>query len=196
LLFSARSFTQPYYNIDVIIAAAARVAAARPQTRIIFSGYEGDQGPFVDRARAAGLGDTAHFVGRIPHDRFADYLAASDIFITVPSVDATAVSLLEAMACGCAVVASSLPSALEWIQAGVSGEVVAPRDESALVTALLRLIDDPALRARYRARCVHEVASRADHFVHMERMEGLYRSLVEKTPAPPGLLSLAQRELA
>lgn len=196
LLFSARSFTQPYYNIDVIIAAAARVAAARPQTHIMFSGYEGDQGPFLERARLANLGDAAHFVGRIPHERFAEYLAASDIFITVPSVDATAVSLLEAMACGCAIVASSLPSAMEWIQAGVSGEIVPPRDEPALVAALLRLIDDPSLRERYRSRCVAEAGERADHFVHMERMEGLYRSLVEGVPVPPGLRSLAQRGLA
>jgi glycosyltransferase involved in cell wall biosynthesis len=193
VLLSARSFTQPYYNLDIIIAAAARVVAARPDVRIIFAGYEGDQQPFIERARAAGLDGVARFVGRIPHERFADYLAASDVFITVPSVDATAVSLLEAMACGCSIVVSALPSALEWIRDGDNGAVVPPRDVDALVAALLQLVERPELRRRYGERCAQEAALRADHFVHMQRVEGLYRHLVEGAPLPDDLRSLAQQ---
>ena len=196
VIFSPRSFTQPYYNIDVIIAAAARAAKERPELQVIFAGYEGDQTPFVDKARALGLDGRAHFVGRIPHERFAEYLVACDVFVSVPSVDATAVSLLEAMACGRAIVVSSLASSVEWIFDGKNGEVVPPRDEDALVGAILKLVDDPDLRRRYGDACVGEVHRRADHETNMEWMGALYRQLVHGDELPTDLLPLSKRGLA
>jgi glycosyltransferase involved in cell wall biosynthesis len=193
VVFSPRSFTQPYYNIDVIIHAVARLMRERPEVHAIFAGYEGDQTPFVAKAQREGLTRNAHFVGRIPHDRFGAFLAETDVFVSVPSVDATAVSLLEAMACGRAIVVSSLASSLEWIRAEHNGLVVAPRDEDGLVDALRRLVDDAPLRATFGERCVQEVRARADHAVNMDRVERLYRHLVEGTRAPEDLLSLAQR---
>ncbi len=46
VFFSPRSYTQPYYNIDVVIAAAAQVHAKEPRARFLFAGYEGDPAPF------------------------------------------------------------------------------------------------------------------------------------------------------
>jgi glycosyltransferase involved in cell wall biosynthesis len=193
VLFSARSFTQPYYNLDIIIGAAAKLLRERPQAHIVFSGYEGDPTPFASMARAAGLNERAHFVGRIPHERFAEYLVASDVFLSVPSVDATAVSLLEAMACGRAIVVSALASSMEWIADAENGLVVAPRNENALLVAMRQLVDDAALRRRFGIACVEAVRSRADHAVNMDRVERLYRALVEGRELPPDLHSLAQR---
>lgn len=193
LIFSPRSFTQPYYNIDIIIAAAARVLEERPSVHVIFSGYEGSDAPFRDQAQRRGLRRNTHFVGRVPHERFGDYLVASDIFVSVPSVDATAVSLLEAMACGRAIVVSSLPSALEWIEHERRGLVVPPRDETALTGALLRLVDDPKLRQRLGTASVEEVRLRADHATNMARVEQLYGSLAQGTPMPSELVPLSRR---
>lgn len=196
VIFSPRSFTQPYYNLDVIIAACSRLMAEAPQTHVIFAGYEGDQTPFVERARAAGLDRNTHFVGRIPHQQFADYLVACDVFVSVPSVDATAVSLLEAMACGCGIVVSTLASSLEWIQAGVNGETVPPRDEQSLLDAMRLLLSNDGLRRTYGERCVAEVRSRADHATNMAWMESLYEESIAKGSVSPQLQSLQQRGLA
>jgi len=196
LIFSPRSYTQPYYNIDVIIAAAARLLRERADVHFLFAGYEGDPTPFAERAREAGLTERTHFIGRIPHERFADYLSASDVFVSVPSVDATAVSLLEAMACGRAIVVSSLPSSREWIEDGENGMVVPPREEEALLQALRKLSGDPALRRTMGDRSVEIVRERADHQRNMEWMESLYRELVEGRPHQGEPLSLRQRGLA
>ena len=153
--------------------------ATHPEAHVIFAGYEGDQTPFMEKARAAGLSDNTHFVGRIPHEEFADYLVASDIFISVPSVDATAVSLLEAMSCKTAIVVSSLASSMEWIEDGVTGRVVAPRDPGALTRALKDYVDDPGLRARCGAAAFELARSRAGLDDNLWRAEQVYRWLVE-----------------
>lgn len=177
---SIRSFTQPYYNIDVIIDVVPRVLAQRPETRFIFAGNEGDDTRFRTMADSLGVADRAYFVGRIPHEDLPSYLVASDVFISVPSVDATAVSLLEAMACATPVVVTNLASALEWVADGENGLVVAPRDANALETAIIALIDSPRDRKRMGEKSVEIVRARADHEVHMARMEELCEGLVDE----------------
>ena len=209
LFFSPRSFTQPYYNIDAVIAAAARVQERVPRARFLFSGYEGDPEPFWALARKAGIEATSRFLGRIPHAEFATALQACDVFISVPSVDATAVSLLEAMACGCAIIVSSLPSALEWITPGRSGLAVEPRAVEPLAEAMLYFATAPAARARC-GRAARAVAVEHAGFDHnMERVDTLFRRLISgrgpwpdavalpalpresRRPEPPGLAAKA-----
>lgn len=57
-------------------------------------------------------------------------------------------ALLEASACGCAIVASDIPGCRELIKHGETGLLVPPRDVTALVTALKYLIEHPAERKR------------------------------------------------
>jgi len=180
VVISVRSFTQPYYNIDTIVGVVPAVLAARPNTHFIFAGNEGDDAAFRALARALAIDERAHFVGKIPHAELPSYLVASDAFVTVPSVDATAVSLLEAMACGTPVIVSSLASALEWVTDGETGLVVPPRDGGALERAILRLIDSPDLRAAMGARSAGIVRARADHKIHMAGMEAMCDELVER----------------
>ncbi len=188
--FSPRSFTQPYYNIDIVIAAAAKVRARLPQARFLFAGYEGDPAPFWRAAEAAGVGDISRFVGRLAHDRFATALCAADVFISVPSVDATAVSLLEAMACGRAIVVSRLASSLEWIEDGVSGLTVPPRDAEALAATLLRFGTDPGLRAQCGQRALLVARAHAGFDANLAAMQRIFDRLTgrgEGWPAEFGL---------
>ncbi len=181
VVISIRSFTQPYYNIDVIVRAIPAILDRRPDTHFIVAGNEGDDAEF--RALAGELGDRREGALRREAYRtrsFRRYLVTSDVFLSVPSVDATAVSLLEAMACGTPVVVSSLDSALEWVTDGVNGLVVPPRDQSALEAAVLTLIDSPERRREFGAVSAKLTKERADHNAHMAKMEELCFELVER----------------
>jgi glycosyltransferase involved in cell wall biosynthesis len=184
--FSPRSYTQPYYNIDVVIAAAAQVMAVEPRARFLFSGYEGDPAPFREMAAAAGLQDVAALVGRLSHAEFAVALRASDVFISVPSVDATAVSLLEAMSTGTGVIVSSLPSAMEWITDGVSGRIVKPRDTAGLAAAMLELGRDPDLRRRCGAAALACSRRYAGFDANMQVVDDVFGHLLGRGPWPVG----------
>jgi len=178
VVISIRSFTQAYYNIDTIVRTIPRVLAEEPETHYIIAGNEGDDSALRELARSLDLDDRVHFVGRIPHRELPAYLATSDVFLTVPSVDATPVSLLEAMACGAPVIISNLESAMEWVTDGENGLVVRPAEQEELEDAILRLIRDPAMRARFAAAGVEKVQQGADHAKHMARMEALCEELV------------------
>ena len=49
------------------------------------------------------------------------YYKRAKIFVSYPKSDATSISLLEAMACGCIPVVSDLPANREWIEDGLNG---------------------------------------------------------------------------
>ena len=191
--FSPRSFTQAYYNIDVVIAACARVMARESRARFLFSGYEGDPAPFWKQARAAGIGERTVFLGRIPHDEFATALNAADVFVSVPSVDATAVSLLEAMSCGRPIIVSRLASSCEWIEDGGSGRVVAPRDEADLAAAMLDYAGDPSLRSRTGAAARATARREASFDGNMAHVDAIFRRLLgaaDEWPRAVGLTAL------
>jgi glycosyltransferase involved in cell wall biosynthesis len=107
-------------------------------------------------------------------------------------VDATAVSLLEAMACGRAIIVSDLPSATEWIEDGDSGLVVAPRDEAGLAAAMLRFAHDAQLRQRCGERALAVAREHADFASNMENVAGIFRSLVSGAGDWPAAVVLSQ----
>ncbi len=178
LVISIRSFTQAYYNIDTIVRSIPAVLRERPATHFIIAGNEGDDTELRQLADELGIGPNAHFVGRIPHEELPAYLATSDVFLSVPSVDATPVSLLEAMACGTAVVISDLASGLEWVTHEENGLVVEAANRVELEDAVLRLIDAPEMRLSFARIGVEMVREKADHQAHMAGMEKLYLELV------------------
>jgi glycosyltransferase involved in cell wall biosynthesis len=180
VVISIRSFTQAYYNIDVVVRSIPRVQAERPDTHFIIAGNEGDDTELRSLGEELGLDGRTHFAGKIPHEELPGYLVTSDVFLTVPSVDATPVSLLEAMACGSPPIISSLESAMEWVEDGETGLVVPPEDQPALEEAILRLIAAPELRASMGAGAAAKVQADADHRAHMRRMEELCEDLVAR----------------
>ena len=188
--FSARSYTQPYYNIDVVFAAAARVHEAEPRARFLFSGYEGDPAPFEALARDAGIDGVMRVLGRIPHREFASAVNAGDVFISVPSVDATAVSLLEAMSCARAIIVSSLPSAMEWVHDGETGRVVPPRDVDALAAAMLDYARDAHARRRHGEAALLVSRREMGFDANMAHVDAIFRALVDGVDDWPDQASL------
>ena len=74
------------------------------------------------------------------------YLRAADVFALPSSTEGLSNALLEAMAAGLAVVATAVGGAVDLIEDGRSGRLVAPGHPIALRDALVAVLADPALR--------------------------------------------------
>lgn len=141
----------------VLIEACRRLVRSGIPVHCTLVG-EGPDRPALERTiRDAGLGDVVELVGRRTQAEVADLLAQSDVF-TAPSVptrsgkrEGIPVVLMEAMATGVPVVASRLSGIPELVIDDDSGILVPPGDPEALVSAIRRLAEDPALRRRLGA---------------------------------------------
>jgi glycosyltransferase involved in cell wall biosynthesis len=87
--------------------------------------------------------------------------------------------LLEAGACGRALVAGDVEGCRAFVQDGVQGLLVPPRDPAALAAALARLLDDPALRARLGAAARARVLAEFTEEAVNGRFLDLYRELLK-----------------
>ena len=73
---------------------------------------------------------------------------AFDIFVMSSVTEGLGTSLLDAMAAGKPIVATSAGGIPEVVADGVNGFLVPPRDHEAMASAIVRLLKDPALRQR------------------------------------------------
>jgi glycosyltransferase involved in cell wall biosynthesis len=99
-----------------------------------------------EQARNLGL---AHRVEMSPHtDDVPGLLARSSFLVLTSDNEGTPNVVMEAMACGRAVVATAVGDIPHLVEDGKTGFVVQPGDETALIDRMATLIGDPALCAR------------------------------------------------
>ena len=88
-------------------------------------------------------------------------------------------SLLEAAACGRAMVATDVPGCREIVVPNESGLLVPVDNERALAAAIARLISEPALRARLGAKARQMAVERFSTEIVGQQTVALYRSLLQ-----------------
>jgi glycosyltransferase involved in cell wall biosynthesis len=86
---------------------------------------------------------------------------------------------IEAMACGCPIVAANTGGAPEAVTPGETGFLVPPGDVDATAEALARIIADPASRKRMGAAA----RNRVDAYFAMDRYIGRVLSTYERAIA-------------
>ena len=83
------------------------------------------------------------FIGHVPDEDLPSYFSTSDIFLSTSLSEGFGLSLLQAMASGCAVVASNIPTHCDFVQNGVNGLIYSSHDE--LINNLNTLLNDEKL---------------------------------------------------
>ena len=124
LILSSR-LHKKLYNIDKIIAAFAALIKnpkfAHYKLAITANGTETAQ--LQQHVKTLGIEKNVIFYGMLNAAELAELYTKARIFVSIPSSDATSLSLLEAMAYGCYPVVSNLPANLEWVLDGINGTV-------------------------------------------------------------------------
>jgi glycosyltransferase involved in cell wall biosynthesis len=123
-------------------------------THLVIAGSGDLERALRTRARANAIADRVHFAGMLSQDAVGAWFAAADI-VAVPSVrddsgnvDGLPNTLLEGMASGTPVVATTAGGIGSVIEHDRSGLLVAERDARALAEAIGALLRDPNRSAR------------------------------------------------
>jgi glycosyltransferase involved in cell wall biosynthesis len=135
-------------GLDLLLSVLPRLRRQYPALRLLVAGGGAREPELAERLRAPGLRGHVAVTGRLPCRRAADLLARADIavFPALPGAHALLPSrhLLNAMAQGCAVVASDLDCHRDLLVHGHSGILFGAGSGVALLDALLRLLAEPA----------------------------------------------------
>ena len=132
----------PEKGQEVFLDAAAEVARRAPAARFAVVGDGPLRGALERRAAQLGIRERVAFLG--PVRPVAPVHAALDLLVVASHFEGCSNVILEAMAAGKPVVATSVGGNPELVAAGETGALVPDSDPAAMAEAILATIGDPA----------------------------------------------------
>lgn len=134
-------------GVPELLEALARPAVKAEDWCATIAGG-GDVAAFRRMAADLGIAEKVHFPGWIDQLGVGVLCKAADLLVLPSHAEGLAMSVLEGLSHGLAVIATPVGAHEEVITPGVSGLFVQPGDVDALSEAILRVLRDEALRER------------------------------------------------
>lgn len=167
-------FLVPRKGHDLTLRALACLAEPRRPFLVI----AGD-GPEEESLRALsdelGLGERVRFLGAVSHDELPEVFSAADVSVLASSREGWPNVLLESMACGTPVVATSVHGSPEVVRDETVGRLVDERTPEALAAAI-----EAALAGPYDRDAVREYAESMGWEETSRGLDALFREVVEE----------------
>lgn len=113
-----------------------------------------------------GLSGSVLFAGSIPHRDLPEYYRRATLavfpFVVAQDGDQEGFGLVvvEAMGCGCPVIASDLPAIRQSIEPGITGLLVPPGDTDALADAIRQSMENESMRSRLSSAALQRARER------------------------------------
>ncbi len=167
---------RPEKDLPTLVRAFATVRGEGASARLAIVGDGPVRSELEGLACELGLGGSCAFEPAT--DRVAERLRGIDIFVLPSRSEALSNSLMEAMACGCAVVASRVGGNSELVTEGETGLLFDAGDVAGLAAALRTLIRRPEVRLRLGAAAAERMRREFSLAASAHRMGEIYTALL------------------
>jgi glycosyltransferase involved in cell wall biosynthesis len=165
---------RPEKSIETLVTAFAGLGPS--PHRLVIVGDGPCKADLVALTDQLGVADRCRFV---PATRdVAPWYRQMDVFVLPSLSESFSNALLEAMACGCSVIASAVGGNLEVIRDGENGRLFRVGDAGGLLRCLRDVLGDPAHRAALSAEAVQTIETSYTTSAAADRMGRLYAALL------------------
>jgi PEP-CTERM/exosortase A-associated glycosyltransferase len=172
-------------GLVLLIESLPLILERRPDVRLLLVGGGPDEGAMREAVARCGVGEQVIFAGQVPHKDVGALYEAVDV-LAYPRLPmrltnmVTPLKPLEAMAMQKVFVASDVGGHKELVEDGVTGVLFRAGDRRALADAVLRVIDDAALRQRLVASGLKFVREERTWGRAVRRYEPVYARLLRR----------------
>ena len=128
-----------------------------------------------------------HFTGWVPEETLARVLSLSDlhVYLTIPFI--TSWSMLDAMSCGCVVLASDQACTREYITDGRNGLLCDFIDDEAMARRALEVLDDPAAHRHLGEAARRTIEEKYSLDVCLPRIRAFFEEVAAAGPRTPSV---------
>jgi glycosyltransferase involved in cell wall biosynthesis len=150
-------------GLRYLLEAFAVVLRTEPDLVLTIVGDGPMRGKVLQLIAALGQERSVRLLGGVPQTDLPDiYRRAALAVFPYSDQEGFGLVVVEAMGCGCPVIASDLPAIREIIEPGVTGILTPPRDSAALADAIRQCLADAALRSRLATTALDSVRNQFD----------------------------------
>lgn len=192
ITYSARNL-EPYRGFPVFLKAIERVCKERPNCHIIITG--GDKVSYSPRLpnnesyrehflKTVSLPhDRVHFLGTVPYQTHLQLLQLSSahIYLTYPFV--LSWSFIEAMACGCTIIASDTRPVMDFLEADINGISVNFFDDKQIATKINSILNHPERKKHLGQAARKKIDQHYQHHFSISHYLHLFQDLITKKNA-------------
>jgi glycosyltransferase involved in cell wall biosynthesis len=182
---SGEANKNPYKDYSTVRKAIQLIAGLHPAAKIIFLSMGQRESDSSDDERMKPLG----FIRN--RDQVALYYKASDVLLHAANAENRPLVILEALACGTPVIATSVGGIPEQISHGINGFLVPSKDSNEMARYIAAMIDDPLLRKRITANTIQQ----AEHARDIKEQVKDYLDYYEDLRRNPGIFDRASDSL-
>lgn len=172
-------------GLDILLRAIASLSSRYPGLQLVLAGEGSHRGRLESLSRELGLTRCVRLPGQLSRTDLADLLRRADFF-AFPTLcnEGLPLALLEAMASGLPILASSVVGVTDAVRDGKEALLVPPGDVPALAAGLETLVLD-----RERAAALGQAARRRceEHFSIDRMLAGLAEEIERAALCGPGL---------
>jgi len=147
-----------YKGLDVLLEAM-RLVTKEADAKLLVGGGGAMLEEYMELSERLGIDDKVEFLGFVPEEGLVDFYNRGDVFV-LPSVskaqEGFGIVLLEAMACGRAVVCTDVAGVAEAVAESGAGNVVEPSDSEALAAGIIAALGDSGRMGRKARKLVEE----------------------------------------
>ena len=161
-----------------LITAAKQVCNEYPNIKFILVGSGYLEKIFEKRSKQIGFKKNFIFVGFVHHKKILQYYQNSTIYVNPSYYEGLPTTLLEAMACGIASIATNVPGNSDLIQNNENGLLVPPRKPKLLAEAIMKLLSDENLRRDLAKNARQHIINDFDWEIVTDKFEQLYKSMI------------------
>jgi L-malate glycosyltransferase len=172
---------RPEKGLHTLLEAFAKVRPLTPNLRLVIVGSGPMLATLQKYSRELGIQDSCRFEPSTA--RVQEWLWNMDIFVLPSLSEALSNSLMEAMACGCCVIASRVGGNPELIEDGVRGLLFQPGDAAGLAGVLRTAILNVELRKRLADAGHAFLQAGFSSATSAQRMAGIYTKLLASRKA-------------
>jgi glycosyltransferase involved in cell wall biosynthesis len=163
---------------DLLLQAFKQLREVHANCHYVIVGDGPERASIEGLTARLGLSDVVHFLGFVPCPPGVIFRDVTDIAVSPSRMEGFGLTVIEAGAAGCPVLATATTGMTEIITDGVNGIIVPVEDADSLLAGLSKLVEDRSLRQRLGSALKEEVMRRFVVSKYVSDFEATYTRLL------------------
>jgi glycosyltransferase involved in cell wall biosynthesis len=169
---------RPEKALEILQEAFAKILPLAPDAKLLIVGNGPELQKLKANSKRLGIEEASLFMPAV--SAVAPLMRSIDIFVSCSHSEAFSNSILEAMACGCCVVASRVGGTPELIEDQERGLLFTPGNVEELAQSLVRLLSDVGLRKELGQNAAQFAVKNLSIEIAVERTSDIYQKLLQR----------------